>query len=222
MWSSLVNFVSQLMGNQFGQFCHALKQGQCNKAEDMYFNTKKLREAILLKVNEPLGPEHDHNSVLHYVAQLKMQRMYVELLNSDRCPGVPDLKNGHRRNCFHLICLNDTNSHAALSMLEFTVEFLRRQKVDVAHLLAEKDKVHQVLKLNLWLVALTLRPHAERCGLMPVCSAHTPHTHTHMRMQSFDVHTPPPSQHTHTCARMATLPYTWQQLWVSLTVWIYW
>ena len=166
----------------------------------MYFNTKKLREAILLKVNEPLGPDHDHNSVLHYVAQHKMQRMYMELLNSDRCPGVPDLKNGHRRNCFHLICLNDTNSHAALSMLEFTVEFLRRQKVDVAHLLAEKDKVHQVLKLNLWMVALTLRPHAELCGMMPMCSQmySTRKSHTHMHMQSFDVHKPsPPTTHTH-------------------------
>ena len=176
MWSSLVSFVSQLMGNQFGQFCHALKQGQCNKAEDMYFNTKKLREAILLKVNEPLGPEHDNNSVLHYVAQHKMQKMYVELLNSDRCPGVPDLKNGHRRNCFHLICLNGTNSHAALSMLEFTVEFLRRQKVDVAHLLAEKDQVHQVLKSNLSMVALTWRPHAELCGLL--CPGLLPRPHS--------------------------------------------
>jgi hypothetical protein len=130
------------MGNQFGQFCHALKQGQCTKAEDMYFSTKKLREAILSRVNEPLGSEHDNNSVLHYVAQHKMQRMYEDLLNSDRCPGVPDLKNGHRRNCFHLICLNDTNSDAALDMLKFTVEFLRKHKIDVAHLLAEKDQVH--------------------------------------------------------------------------------
>ena len=134
--------MSQLMGNQFGQFCHALKQGQCNKAQDMYFGSKKLREAILLRVNEPLGPEHDNNSVLHYVAHYKMQRMYEELLNSDRCPGVPDLKNARRRNCFHLICLNDINSHAALNMLKFTAEFLRKQSVDVTHLLAEKDEVH--------------------------------------------------------------------------------
>ena len=108
----------------------------------MYFNSKKLREAILSRVNEPLGPEHDNNSVLHYVAQYKMQNMYEDLLNSDKCPGVPDLKNSRRRNCFHLICLNDNDSHAALNMLKFTVEFLRKQKVDVTHLLAEKDEVH--------------------------------------------------------------------------------
>lgn len=141
MWSSLVSFVSQLMGNQFGQFCHALKQGQYNKAQDMYFNTKKLRETILSKVNEPLGIEHGNNSVLHYVAQYKMQRVYEDLLNGDRCLGVPDMKNGQRRNCFHLICLNDINADAARNMLKFTMEFLSRQKVDVTHILAEKDEV---------------------------------------------------------------------------------
>ena len=142
MWTPLVSFVSQLMGNQFGQFCHALKQGQYSKAQDMYFNTKKLREAILSKVNEPLGAEHGNNSVLHYVAQYKMQGVYEDLLNSDRCLAVPDMKNGQRRNCFHLICLKDTNADAAPNMLKLTVEFLSRQKVDVAHILAEKDEVH--------------------------------------------------------------------------------
>lgn len=178
MWSSLVSFVSQLMGNQFGQFCHALKQGQCSKAQDMYFSTKKLREAILSRVNEPLGPEHDNNSVLHYVAQYKLQRMYEDLLNNDRCRGLPDMKNGHRRNCFHLICLNGTDSDAALNMLKITVEFLRREKMDVAHLLAEKDQVQvcQVL-----MVGGGLTPCSD-CGLLWCTCVHTSFECSHLCM----------------------------------------
>ena len=148
MWTSLVSFVAQLMGNQFSQFCLALKHGQCSKAKDMYFGSKKLRDVVLSKVNEPLGVEHDNNSVLHYAAQHKMERLYYELLDSDRCPGVPDLKNERRRNCFHLICLTNKNSGAAVNMLTFTVDFLRKQKVDIAHLLAEKDEVQGRLNNN--------------------------------------------------------------------------
>lgn len=144
MWTALVSYVSHLMGNQFGQFCHALKHGQYSKARELYFGSKKLREAVLSKVNESLGPEHEDNSVLHYAAQYKLERMYVELLNSNRSPGVPDMKNNQRRNCFHLICLNTVNSEVALSMLEITVNFLKSQKLDVAHLLAEKDEVRMV------------------------------------------------------------------------------
>ena len=141
MWPALLSFVSSLMGNQFTQFCQALKHGQCSKAGEMYFGSKKLRDAVLSRVNEPLGPEHDHNSVLHYAAKLKMEKIYAELLHSDRCPGVPDLKNSQRRNCFHLICLTAIDSQKAPGMLETTVDFLKGQKVDVAHLLAEKDEV---------------------------------------------------------------------------------
>ena len=141
MWPALVSFVSSLMGNHFTHFCQALKNGQCSKAHDAYFGNKKLREVVLSKVNESLGPEHDQNSVLHYVAKLKMKTIYTELLYSDRCPGVPDLKNSHRRNCFHLICLDAKEPAKALNMLECTIGFLKGQKVDVAHLLAEKDKV---------------------------------------------------------------------------------
>lgn len=141
MWASVVSFVSQLMGNQFTQFCVALKHGQCSKANDMYFGSKKLREHVLSRVNEPLGPDHDNNSILHYAARHKMERMYTELLNSDRCPGIPDLKNSQRRNCFHLICLTDVDRLAALNMLKFTVNYLKQQKIDIAHLLAEKDEV---------------------------------------------------------------------------------
>ena len=134
------------MGNQCSvQFLRALREGDTQKARDLYTTKKKqLMEGI--QPNQSLGSEHSHNTYLHYAALYGLEDMYSHLLT---LKGKPDMKNSQRRNCVHLICMGRdgegegatlNQDHSKYQMLQLTIEE-GLQGMDLKHLLAEKDIV---------------------------------------------------------------------------------
>ena len=124
------------MGNSSSVFLNALRQGDVTRAKDLYRTKISLREG--LEPNQSLGTEHGENTYLHYAALYGMDQMYRDLIN---LRGKPDMKNSQRRNCLHLICLNEKGSgKTKCEMLQLTLkEGLKG--MDIQHLLCEKDEV---------------------------------------------------------------------------------
>ena len=138
------------MGNWSSQFVSALRNGDVDKASELYLSKAQLRSG--LQPNQALGP--DDNTYLHHAARLGMAQMYQDLIV---LKGKPDMKNAQRRNCIHLICLqpsaegHSAEGHSAgghhsaggqvkREMLEYTLKE-GLEGMDLRHLLAEKDEV---------------------------------------------------------------------------------
>ena len=123
------------MGASFTtRFREALAKGDTAEAYILYYNKKEVREDIL-----PNGALIDHHgtgdSALHMAAYHAMRRLYTDLITKG---GKPDLKNGRRRNCLHLICLKSDSPAERLEMLRVSLE-VGLYEMDVEHVLAEKD-----------------------------------------------------------------------------------
>ena len=103
MLAYLQTYLSGLvMGNSTSnQFLRALRNGDAAKAKELYLSKSNLKENI--EPNQSLGADHDDNTYLHYAALCGMSEMYRDLM---RHKGKPDIKNSHRRNCLHLLCLD--------------------------------------------------------------------------------------------------------------------
>lgn len=98
-----------------------------------------------IQPNLKYGPTNGDNSPMHYTAMHGMVTLYMELLGRG---GMPDLTNGDKRNCLHLICHMATIPDCRYKMLEYTLqESDAMRALDVKHLLRQKDKVR-----GTWLV----------------------------------------------------------------------
>ena len=142
MFSSLLSGVAsafqQVMGNHYSVFVRALRKGDVTTALDVYLRKKAVREAI--KPNELSGDTHD-NTILHHVARLNMISVYKELLSTGNA--LPDMRNGHRENCLHLICQGPRKQGVKANMLEATIDVFGLHGMDVSHVLSEKDQVYK-------------------------------------------------------------------------------
>eukprot|EP00731_Ephydatia_muelleri_P020266 Em0012g1091a len=90
-----------------------------------------------IQPNLKYGPTNGDNSPLHYAAMHGMDALYLELLERG---GMPDLTNGDKRNCLHLICLVATRPENRFEMLMYTLESDALRTLDMKHLLRQKDK----------------------------------------------------------------------------------
>ena len=91
-----------------------------------------------IQPNLKYGPTNGDNSPLHYTAMHGMKELYIELLERG---GKPDLANGDKRNCLHLICQVARRATDRLEMLIYTLDWEPLQILDTKHLLKQKDKV---------------------------------------------------------------------------------
>lgn len=132
------------MGNSFTQFANALRQGLPQKASELYYSDKKVRNAVWSRMNENLGEEYNDNTVLHFTAMLKMKELYCELI---AIGGKPDMKNGNRRNCLHLLCVVGSRGgteEEVREMMKYTLDY-GLHGMDLQHVLEERDDVCEVI-----------------------------------------------------------------------------
>ena len=115
-----------------------------------YYN--KLR-GYNIQPNLKYGPTYGDNSPLHYTAMHGMKTLYLELLERG---GMPDLTNGDKRNCLHLICFVAKKSKDRLEMLRYTFESDALRTFDIKHLLKQKDKVSGGCSLEWCVYSFTL------------------------------------------------------------------
>ena len=104
------------MGTAESKFKDAVRTGDHQKAYELFFNKKILRDNL----NPGDACYNDGSSVLHQAARHGMQPLYEEFLGKK---SVNPLKqNFSDQNCLHLICSSGIDGDVRKRMLESTLQ----------------------------------------------------------------------------------------------------
>ena len=106
------------MGNSESRFREAVRLGDHEKAEHIFYNKKLLRDNV-----DPKQPCYqDGGSILHYAARHGMMPLYAQFLENGQVS--PLILDNNGQNCLHLVCSNhnDTDPDVRYDMLLLTLD----------------------------------------------------------------------------------------------------
>jgi ankyrin repeat/IBR domain-containing protein 1 len=87
------------MGVSSTKFRQALQRGEEDEAMNLFIRHQNLKRAD--RLNRSFGPNHDHNTAMHYVCAYAMKQLLRDLLSEG---ANPLLKNSTGQTAFHLVC----------------------------------------------------------------------------------------------------------------------
>ena len=87
------------MGVSSTKFRQALQRGEEDEAMNLFIRHQNLKRAD--RLNRSFGPNHDHNTAMHYVCTYAMKQLLRDLLSEG---ANPLLKNSTGQTAFHLVC----------------------------------------------------------------------------------------------------------------------
>ncbi len=129
------------MGNVESRFKEIVEAGDHDKAYELYYNKKVLRDSL-----DPKEKCYaDGSSILHQTARHAMQPLYETFLDSSNSNPL-ELTN-NKQSCIHLICSNSSDDTVRLKMLSFTM-LNHHLLQDTPSKVSQADKVSEGLPMK--------------------------------------------------------------------------